>query len=331
MPISSSSLFHFTSGDLNILKKILENGFLVSKSEEILRSQYGKSDTHFNIPMVCFCDIPLSLIESHIKIYCFNNGEKVFGIGMNKDWGINNKLNPVIYINNESYLKQSFDYIEDIGLRMAELESKFQRLLSDNEKQPEANAVLKILEKSFSSFNVFEDRSLIRIRFELPEFNTDTFLSRIFLFLKPYSGNYFHNGRNVGNHIYYNEREWRYVPEGVNIINAFCSDYNPKLIEIIHAIKKISKEEIINSLRHQFDANRKVTIDPIYQTLSFKPEDISFIIVNDSNDVEELIRYLLESTNFRVGGNEIADINSRYTLISKILSYDQIKNDIFSH
>ncbi|EGU32399.1 hypothetical protein VIBRN418_17483 [Vibrio sp. N418] len=43
-------------------------------------------------PMVCFCDIPLSRIDEHVKFY----GE--FGIGMTKEWAIKKGLSPVQYI-----------------------------------------------------------------------------------------------------------------------------------------------------------------------------------------------------------------------------------------
>jgi len=50
------------------------------------------------IPMVCFCDIPLSQLVSHIDTY----GK--YGLGMSKEWGIKKGLNPVIYFNKNSLL-----------------------------------------------------------------------------------------------------------------------------------------------------------------------------------------------------------------------------------
>jgi hypothetical protein len=41
--------------------------------------------------MVCFCDLPLSLIKKHLKEY------GSFGIGLSKAWGMRNGLAPVIY------------------------------------------------------------------------------------------------------------------------------------------------------------------------------------------------------------------------------------------
>ena len=47
-------------------------------------------------PMVCFCDIPLSRIFEHTVFY----GE--YGFGLTKEWGLANKLAPLIYAPNNS-------------------------------------------------------------------------------------------------------------------------------------------------------------------------------------------------------------------------------------
>ena len=75
--ISSNSLFHFTSKDS--LLKILESSFRPSYSRETL--YFNDSEIRVLVPMICFCDIPLSQINNHIATY----GE--YGIGMSKEWG----------------------------------------------------------------------------------------------------------------------------------------------------------------------------------------------------------------------------------------------------
>lgn len=59
----------------------------------------------FAFPMVCFCDIPLSQIKNHIEHY----GN--YGIGLSKEWGIRNRLNPVLYIELNSSLSK---YLEGV-------------------------------------------------------------------------------------------------------------------------------------------------------------------------------------------------------------------------
>jgi len=55
------------------------------------------------IPMVCFCDTPLSQLMNHIETY----GK--YGLGMKKEWGIRKGLNPVIYFNKNSDMAKDFN------------------------------------------------------------------------------------------------------------------------------------------------------------------------------------------------------------------------------
>jgi hypothetical protein len=41
--------------------------------------------------MVCFCDLPLSLIKKHLEEY------GPFGIGLDKRWGLKNRVSPILY------------------------------------------------------------------------------------------------------------------------------------------------------------------------------------------------------------------------------------------
>ena len=79
--ISSNCLFHFTNSAENLLN-ILENEFNPRYCLENLKflDFSPKMTDYFEIaiPMVCFCDIPLSKIKTHISIY----GN--YGIGMKK-------------------------------------------------------------------------------------------------------------------------------------------------------------------------------------------------------------------------------------------------------
>ena len=87
--LSANTLFHFTKTHENILS-ILENEFYPNYSLEDWKPLSGK--THpIAIPMVSFCDIPLSQISNHTKHY----GN--YALGLKKEWGIKNKINPVLY------------------------------------------------------------------------------------------------------------------------------------------------------------------------------------------------------------------------------------------
>jgi len=92
--VSANTLFHFTSTIEN-LRGILRSDFLPRYSVEDLSvlSPKGTSDATFSfaIPMVSFCDIPLSQVASHMAIY----GN--YAMGMRKNWGKSNKIAPVLY------------------------------------------------------------------------------------------------------------------------------------------------------------------------------------------------------------------------------------------
>lgn len=67
MVISANTLFHFTK-DFSTLLSILKTKFYPRLCKE--RCLWEKSeDFIFAIPMVCFCDIPLSCISEHAAKY----------------------------------------------------------------------------------------------------------------------------------------------------------------------------------------------------------------------------------------------------------------------
>ena len=84
--IYSQSYFHYTK-DLNTLISILQNGFRGHYCREEFR--YNQKIINIYVPMVSFCDIPLS----HIPDITYGG----FGIGMYSVWGNAQKLTPVCY------------------------------------------------------------------------------------------------------------------------------------------------------------------------------------------------------------------------------------------
>lgn len=94
--VSSNVLFHFTKS-FEALKSILKNGFWprycpeYTLDPEDIRAAAEMRPPLRASPMVCFCDLPLSLIHDHLKKY------GCCGIGLGKQWGFKNGLAPVIY------------------------------------------------------------------------------------------------------------------------------------------------------------------------------------------------------------------------------------------
>lgn len=99
MPLSSNTLIHFTSSAEN-LKGILTSNFKLSYCKEC--AVIGGKKNTIHVPMVSFCDIPLSQIKDHISKY----GE--YGIGMTRNWARKNGLNPVLYMEKDSQLSKSY-------------------------------------------------------------------------------------------------------------------------------------------------------------------------------------------------------------------------------
>lgn len=93
--LSANTLFHFTK-EMLTLESILTNGFYPRYCMEKFDYVDYVREREFPMPMVCFCDIPLSEIVEHKEQY----GE--YAIGMSKDWGKVNGINPLIYTTAES-------------------------------------------------------------------------------------------------------------------------------------------------------------------------------------------------------------------------------------
>lgn len=98
--LSAQTLFHYTEKEhlINILKR----GFSPRYSKEFDEVLGPEEKLTFGeflyIPMVCFCDTPLSLVKRHMDVY------GSYGIGLSKKWGTEKGLNPVLYIKKESTL-----------------------------------------------------------------------------------------------------------------------------------------------------------------------------------------------------------------------------------
>jgi hypothetical protein len=109
--ISSNTLFYFTTSADNIIH-IIKKGFMPRFCLEEFGSEIftGITDKiEQAIPMTCFCDLPLSMIDTHLDFY------GSYGIGLSKEWGQENGLTSITYIHDKStqvkYLKQIGDLI----------------------------------------------------------------------------------------------------------------------------------------------------------------------------------------------------------------------------
>ncbi len=170
--ISANSLFHFTDSFEN-LQGIFSNDFYPRYCME--DQSYLVPDhlpKYAAIPMVCFCDVPLSHVNYHTETYGY------YCIGLAKEWGKDNGINPIMYSLPNSYstllLKQSFGDLYPLN----------PELVLYKTHQPDLAAQ-----------------------------NVTTMLYSFFTFLKPYEGEVWKDGAPIKRRVrFYDEREWRYVP-----------------------------------------------------------------------------------------------------------------------
>jgi hypothetical protein len=130
--ISSNTVFHFTKS-INTILSILKNDFYPQFCfEDFLGTVLDHPEIEKGVPMVCFCDIPLSQISKHIHVY----GE--YALGLSKEWAIKNKINPVLY----TYSKSDFaDKLKDLLIKISYHEDGTPKL--KNELTDQFNSTLQ--------------------------------------------------------------------------------------------------------------------------------------------------------------------------------------------
>ena len=180
MSYIANSFFHYTKS-ADILLNIIRNGFFprfcIEDYDFLLENHTkNKTPTKIGVPIVCFCDIPLTSITEHTASY------GSFGIGMKYEWGVKH-LNPVFYTNQNSIpgnMLINLQYIllkPDEDVRMSVQNNK---MLPDQIK----SLLLKALDKRQESvFRWYQD---------------------FIAFLKKYND-------TDSKKIFYREREWRWL------------------------------------------------------------------------------------------------------------------------
>jgi len=245
MAISTNSIIHYTNS-FEILSSILKEGFRIKYCDE--RLYLGKKGSSVAAhPMISFCDIPLSNSVQHFDAY----GK--YGIGLTKEWAINNGINPVLYIDRNSLIAESI------------------------------YSLIKERRKKDSNLTSQQKTEILQIK----------------SYAKNYSGTLKRNGEINKNYVFYNEREWRLVPpkDKINSVSFSISIQEYKSDKEKHN-KKLS------SFRFKFDI-----------------KDISYIIVEKTNEIPKIVKVLRDLHYEKQSGKEL-DI-----LLSKICSTEQIISD----
>lgn len=117
-------------------------------------------------------------------------------------------------------------------------------------------------------------------------------------YIKNYEGDFIRDGKTINNVKFYNEREWRYIPD-------------PKDKETFW----LAEDEFKNPTTLA-DYNDQAGQFP----LSFDPDDIKYLIIKEENEIPAMINALK-----RIKGKYSQTIIEN--LVSRILTTEQIKKD----
>jgi Putative abortive phage resistance protein AbiGi, antitoxin len=304
MQVSSNSLYHFTNSDA--LKNILSNSKMSGSycCEQIVYSE--NSDNIIIVPMICFCDIPL---ETYIQLKVETYGN--FGIALKKTWGFRNKLNPVLYIDTNSTVAEKFrssessvvDLSKDVADQIFKLESEINKTSDNLGLEPN---------KPYNAFDLLGSDNLIpqvqkennEYKAKIENLKNQNAIPKLFLhlleFIKPYQGDLKREDKIITDYRFYDEMEWRYVPNR--------NGFTPNI--------QIGDLEKFKEWRNQYEEK------PLLFSLDFEFNDIDEIVVEKNTDVEDFKSFIygLDNTHFSSEQKE--------GLCSKIISIERLKNTI---
>jgi hypothetical protein len=208
-------------------------------------------------PMVSFCDLPFSSIKEQLEKY------GSYGIGMSLSWGKEKKLNPVFYFDENSHLIDDF--------KKANLWSQ--------------TLMMSILTGKRDPSWVEESRPFME------------FLLNSSRYQKFYMSDLIRDGKTFSNYKFYNEREWRYVPE----------------ITHSHINSRMNKVE--------YEEYKKTHFKPHINefSLKFTAKDIRYIILKDDTEILGFIHFLKQQTSLFKDDNEFEISKTKITTTARIL------------
>lgn len=202
MNISTNELYHFTSFE-NLKSIIQSKSFIPRFSIERtpLANNFRYKVLILPVAMVCFCDIPYELSDYHRKRYGNH------GIVLTEKWKLSKGLNPVLYIQENSFLANVFSHFMGIT-------DKFHRIIEDENYDLDLRIMLADIGYDLTNLSFFlkqfeNKKSILNIDDKKQELEIRRF---------------------------YDEREWRYIPidaENKNQLFLPLQDYNnPEKLKI---------------------------------------------------------------------------------------------------
>lgn len=188
-----------------------------------------------------------------------------------------------------SQIKDHIDFYGDYGIGLRKEEWGISKGISPivyvPPKSISATQIQAIATVTGTSLKNEADRRIIRRQ-----------LQNFYKFVKPYNGTIVNRkNKKKEDKIFYNEREWRFVPNTFNVLPK--AKTNKTLLENINA--QMQREE----------------------KLTFEAKDIKYIIVKRENEILEFADFIeTQLTQFEPSEKKL--------LISKLISVEQIKDDM---
>ena len=257
MAISANTIIHYTQELDTIFTIIEESRFRISYCLEKINTRGGQNYS-FAIAMVSFCDIPISDYKKH---FSSSKGKKLgyygdYGIGLTKKWAKKNGLNPVLYIDTNSFagtaLRRSIEFYS---------------------KENNIGVMDSFFEEEITQFACYS---------------------------KNYQGDLYRKGKlEQKDYKFYDEREWRFVPQQKDLQGEFV---------MLEAKNYTSNIDIYRQVLNE-------------SGLKFTLQDIAYIIVKNEDEIESLVERL--SRKF----NKSEEKKQLQILLTKIITSEQIIND----
>ena len=110
--VQADTLFNFTT-ELKFLITSIKNSMLSPRyNEENIEYLKIGGIKRIAVPMKCFCDINMHRLEEHLIWYGY------YGLAFSKEWGMRNKVQPIQYINQDSFLSHDFSNTFSAALKI---------------------------------------------------------------------------------------------------------------------------------------------------------------------------------------------------------------------
>lgn len=288
------SLFHFTDS-LDVIKDILNDGSFQARycRERLVYEGDNGEDLltpELLVPMVSFCDYKLSEISHH----ALNYGN--YGLGMKKQWAIDNGLNPVLYIS-----------------------KKFEEIRSLLQTMKDAGAALS----NESREGDLGKETLLDAQISI---------SKLIAWTKNYQGTLNRKGTLIHEFRFADDKEWRYVARQKDISGDDDGPLSKWIFSVIGRMRAFPlrdhdcpccgksilecKDRSGDWIREQKDRAREV-LDEDSIHLNFRKCDITFIIVKSNDDRSALI-------DFFINNKYKSDVSSIAYMSSKIIVKDDL-------